>query len=73
MFDPPKNTYTEKSNNLYWIPHQKEKTVQDYIPVYWYENLPIYNKVIIYFHARNEDIETSYTFVVATADVLKVY
>ena len=26
LFDPPKNTYNEKSKNLYWIPYPKDKT-----------------------------------------------
>lgn len=73
IFPSPKPSYTTGHPQLYWVPRNLSNTKDDFIPILWCENLPIYNKLLIFFHGNAEDNEMALDFVECVGEELKVY
>ena len=72
IFPSPKPTYTLSHPQLYWVPRNKFNSKKDFVPILWYENIPFFEKLLIFFHGNAEDNEMALNFVENLGQELKV-
>lgn len=70
IFTPPKSTYNDTNPYLYWIP--SKKISQHKIPIMFFKHTTETNTLLLFFHAKNEDIYQASSFAESIGERIKV-